>query len=120
MAPPPWPPSTCFSATRLTDAAFKIVHDDAYDENPFIYLKLLDVPGQPLALLVDTGCGAEGARDRTVTMKSLREFIEAYPQPELGGAALNPQGFRKYVVVCSHCHYDHICACTRSCDKYAS
>ncbi|EJD49673.1 Metallo-hydrolase/oxidoreductase [Auricularia subglabra TFB-10046 SS5] len=107
MAPPPWPPSTCFSATRLTDSTFKIVHDDAYDENPFIYLKL--IPDAPLALLLDTGCGAGGSRDKTVAMKSLREFIETYPQPALGGSALNPQAFRKYVVVCSHCHYDHIC-----------
>ncbi|KZW02775.1 Metallo-hydrolase/oxidoreductase [Exidia glandulosa HHB12029] len=107
MVPPPWPPSTCFTATRLSSTTWKIVQADAFDENPFIYLKLF--PDRPLALLVDTGCG-EYARDGHVDMTRLRDFIETYPQPDYGpGNPFNPNAWRKYIVVCSHCHYDHIC-----------
>lgn len=41
-------------------------------------------------------------------LKSLRIFIETYPVPANGGAPLNPNGEKGYVVICTHCHYDHI------------
>ena len=97
------PPTTCFSATKLNGSTFVIVEDDKWDESPYIYAKLF-----PSSLvLIDTGCGG-AAKDPTVELRSLRKFIETYPVADNGGQPLNENGKRKYVVICTHCHYDHI------------
>ncbi|KAI5118037.1 hypothetical protein M0805_009219 [Coniferiporia weirii] len=98
--------TAAFTATRLTATVFKIVeYDDIYAEHPFIYVKVLP----DVVLLVDTGCG--GVSDDTdVDVTSLREFVETWPIADNGGSPLNAGGARKYIVVCTHCHYDHILA----------
>ncbi|QIW99486.1 hypothetical protein AMS68_005004 [Peltaster fructicola] len=35
-------------------------------------------------------------------------FLETYPVPERYGKPLNPGGALQYVIILSHCHYDHI------------
>lgn len=96
-------PSTCFSCTRLNASTFLIVEDDQWSEMPFIYAKIYN----SVLVLVDTGCGG-AARDSSVELTSLREFIEAYPVADNDDQPLNPAGKKDYVVVCTHCHYDHI------------
>ncbi|CAN8098550.1 unnamed protein product [Discula destructiva] len=96
-------PSTCFSCTRLNSTTFLIVEDDQWSETPFIYAKLYD----SVLVLVDTGCGG-AARDSSVELTSLRQFIETYPVADNDGRPLNPGGKKDYSVVCTHCHYDHI------------
>lgn len=93
-----------FTATRLTPTIFKIVeYDDIYSEHPFIYAKVLD----KIVVLVDTGCG--GATDNSeINVTSLREFIETWPIADNGNKPLNMNGARKYIIICTHCHYDHI------------
>lgn len=100
--------TTCYTASRLTATTFKIVQDDSFNEQPFIYLKLFPAPHDDVTLLVDTGCG-KYARDSSVQVKDLREFIETFPVDDNAQLPLNPGGARSYVVVCSHVHYDHIC-----------
>lgn len=96
-------PSTCFSCTRLNPTTFLIVEDDQWSETPFIYAKVFS----SVIVLVDTGCGG-AARDPSVQLTSLREFIETYPVSDNDGMPLNPRGKKEYAVVCTHCHYDHI------------
>lgn len=96
-------PSTCFSCTRLNPTTFLIVEDDQYGEMPFIYAKIFS----SVIVLVDTGCGG-AARDPSVQLTSLREFIEIYPVADNDGLPLNPDGKKEYAVICTHCHYDHI------------
>ncbi|RSL89006.1 hypothetical protein CEP52_015048 [Fusarium oligoseptatum] len=96
-------PTTCFSASRLNDTTFVICEDDKWRENPLIYVKLF-----PSSLvLIDTGCGG-AAKDPTVELTSLRTFIETYSVADNGEEPLNKNGTRNYVVICTHCHYDHI------------
>ncbi|KAM0421435.1 hypothetical protein ACHAPT_010789 [Fusarium lateritium] len=96
-------PTTCFSANRLNKTTFVICEDDKWAENPLIYVKLF-----PSSLvLIDTGCGG-AAEDPTVELSSLRTFIETYPVADNEQEPLNQGGKRKYVVICTHCHYDHI------------
>lgn len=102
-APKPTPPSTCFTCTRLNPTTFLIVEDDQWGEMPFIYAKICP----SAVVLVDTGCGG-AARDPSVQLTSLREFLETYPVEDNGSRPLNPEGRRRYAVVCTHCHYDHI------------
>lgn len=96
-------PSTCFTCTRLNSSTFRIVEADKYGEFPFIYAKVYE----SVIVLIDTGCGG-AARDPAVKLTSLRSFVETYPVEDNHGRPLNAGGSRSYVVVCTHCHYDHI------------
>jgi glyoxylase-like metal-dependent hydrolase (beta-lactamase superfamily II) len=93
-----------FKAERLTPTVFKIVEfDDVFSEHPFIYVKVLE----DVIVVVDTGCGGRSATC-DVDVTSLRKFIEEWGVEDNGGRPLNEGGKRRYIVVCTHCHYDHI------------
>ncbi|KAH0543540.1 hypothetical protein FGG08_002101 [Glutinoglossum americanum] len=103
-------PTTCFTCTRLNPTTFRICEDDQWDQLPFVYAKIYDSPA--LLVLIDTGCGG-AARDDRVSLKSLREFIETYPVEANGWEPLNARDHegkakREYLIICTHCHYDHI------------
>jgi len=95
-----------FTARRLTATTFLIIEwDDVFKEHPFIYAKI--VPAAQTILIFDTGCGG-ATYNPNIGLKSLREFVETVPVKDNGGEPLNPGGKMGYVVVQSHCHYDHI------------
>jgi glyoxylase-like metal-dependent hydrolase (beta-lactamase superfamily II) len=97
------PPSTCFHCQRLNETTFIIVEDDKWRETPFIYAKIYSA----VIVLFDTGCGG-ASMDPDVQLKTLRNFIETYPVSANGHKPLNPAAEKEYVVICTHCHYDHI------------
>lgn len=70
---------------------------------PFIYAKITSTA----LVLIDTGCGG-AARDENTSLRSLRVFLETYNVTDNDGKPLNENGNLDYVVVCSHCHFDHI------------
>ncbi|MCJ1223880.1 hypothetical protein MMC12_000523 [Toensbergia leucococca] len=99
-------PIPYFKCTRLNQSTFVIVEDDK-SEHPFIYAKLYNDP--PLVVLSDTGCGGLSRSAEP----SLRHFIETHPVTANENQPLNPhQGdgklSRQYLIICTHCHYDHI------------
>ncbi|KAJ3552088.1 hypothetical protein NM688_g4344 [Phlebia brevispora] len=95
-----------FKTCRLTPTAFVInEHSDVYDEKPLIYAKI--VPSANTILILDTGCGG-ATKDTKIEIKSLREYIETVPLRANGDKPLNQGGTMRYIVVLSHCHYDHI------------
>ncbi|KAG1733606.1 beta-lactamase-like protein [Suillus paluster] len=95
-----------FTARRLTQTTFLIVEwDDIFNEHPFIYAKV--VPSADTILIMDTGCGG-ATHNPEIGLKSLRKFIETVDIPDNDGKPLNEGGKMKYIVVESHCHYDHI------------
>ncbi|KAJ7593000.1 Metallo-hydrolase/oxidoreductase [Mycena floridula] len=97
---------SAFKASRLTASTFLIVeHDDSYDEQPHIYVKLL--PQARKILVIDTGCGG-ASNDPKVEIKSLKEFIETVHVKDNDNKPLNENGSLSYIVVLSHIHYDHI------------
>ncbi|TFK72915.1 Metallo-hydrolase/oxidoreductase [Pluteus cervinus] len=99
---------SAFRATRLTATTFLIKeYDDVYAERPHIYAKI--VPSADTILVVDMGCGGRSV-DPDVEVTSLREFIETFPVQDNDGKALNPGGTMSYIIVTTHCHYDHILA----------
>lgn len=99
---------SAFKATRLTPSTFLIIeHDDIYHEHPYIYAKV--VPSANSLLLFDTGCGG-ASNDPEVEVTELREFLESVGVDDNEGRPLNEGGRMAYMVVLSHCHYDHICA----------
>ncbi|TKA75427.1 hypothetical protein B0A49_05040 [Cryomyces minteri] len=111
--PPAPPPSTSFTTTRLNATTFLITEDDVYGERPFIYAKLH--PHHPVLVLSDSGCAAP--RHPSLSLTRLRTYLETYPVPCNRGRPLNPlsgkagstpRAEREYLVICTHCHYDHI------------
>ena len=99
--------TAAFTASRLTSTVFKIVeYDDIYAEHPFIYAKVL----ADVIVLVDSGCGGASNNPR-VDVTSLRVFIETWPITDNDDKPLNENGSRAYIVICTHCHYDHIREC---------
>lgn len=100
------PKKAAFKASRLTPMTFVInEHSDIYDEKPLIYAKV--VTQAKNIVILDTGCGG-ATDDPKIEIKGLRQFIETVPIDENGGEPLNPNGAMRYIVVLSHCHYDHI------------
>ena len=103
-----------FECSRVNRTTFVIRENDKYEEYPFIYVKLYDDP--PLAVISDTGCGGpdkERADAQQDPRHDLRSFIETTPVSSNDNQPLNPsfgssKPLRKYLVICTHCHYDHI------------
>ena len=98
--------STCFNCNKLSTSTFLITENDVYGERPFIYVKVYSDP--PLLVLSDTGCGG-----RTGDYNTLRNFLETFPAEANGHVPLNPRGDNgipslHYLIICTHCHYDHI------------
>ncbi|KAI6116881.1 Metallo-hydrolase/oxidoreductase [Pisolithus thermaeus] len=95
-----------FKARQIMPSTFLIIEwDDIYNEHPFIYAKI--VSAVQTMLILDTGCGGASNNPR-IGVRSLRKFIETVPIEENERAPLNPGGRLAYVVIQSHCHYDHI------------
>lgn len=94
--------STSFVSRRLNPSTFVLSEDDSYGEQPYIYVKL----GFNSVIITDTGCNSP--RDKTIKLTSLRQFIEEYPIPSYNNQSLNPNGEKPYIIICTHCHYDHI------------
>ena len=95
-----------FKADRLSLSSFVIKeYADSYDEHPLIYAKVCSEINT--IVLIDTGCGG-ATDDPDVDLTSLREFIETVAFADNEHKPLNEGGRMKYVVVLSHCHYDHI------------
>lgn len=106
------PCKPAFKASRLTPSTFVInEYADIYDEHPLIYTKICAEIN--VIVIIDTGCGG-ATDDEDIDLKSLRSFIERVPVRDNGGKPLNQGGKMKYIVVLSHCHYDHICEYTTS------
>jgi glyoxylase-like metal-dependent hydrolase (beta-lactamase superfamily II) len=89
------PPYFC---SRLNNTTFLVVHHDKYSEFPFIYVKLYQ--SLSLAVVIDTGCGAHNGQDDAPVLE-LKDFIH--------DEILNSeQASFDFMVVCTHCHFDHI------------
>ncbi|KAF7312314.1 Lactamase-B domain-containing protein [Mycena indigotica] len=109
------PPSTAFRTQRLTSNTFLVSeHSDVYQEHPQIFVKR--VPSAQTIVVIDTGCG--GASEISdVEITSLRTYLEEIPLECNDNQPLNTGGSLQYVVVLTHCHYDHILAIEQFCDS---
>ncbi|KAF7330506.1 Molybdopterin synthase sulfur carrier subunit [Mycena venus] len=99
-------PRAAFRATRLTPTTFLISeYNDIYGEHPQIFVKL--IRSARTILIIDTGCGGATV-DPDIEITSLRKFIEEVQLDCNGGRPLNEGKHMEYVVIATHCHYDHI------------
>ncbi|KAF4472420.1 hypothetical protein FALBO_652 [Fusarium albosuccineum] len=97
-------PECPFTIRRLNETTYLIREHDPYGESPHIYVRICsqtDSKGNQSTVIVvnDTGVNTSAPRntgDKTWTIKS---FLEHH---------LNPKHEIPYLVILSHCHYDHI------------
>jgi glyoxylase-like metal-dependent hydrolase (beta-lactamase superfamily II) len=94
-SPTTGPPYHC---SRLNDTTHLIVHHDKYKEFPFIYVKLYQ--DLSLAVVIDTGCGAHNGQDDAPVLE-IKDFIHHK-------ILSSEQASFDFMVVCTHCHFDHI------------
>ena len=92
------PSETPYYCSRLNSTTHLIIHNDSYSEFPFIYVKLYT--GISLAVVIDTGCGALNGRDTAPAME-LKDFI-------CREILSSDQACFDFLVICTHCHFDHI------------
>ena len=97
--------TTCFNTTRLNATTFVIREEDFYNDQPLIYVKVFSEP--PLLLLSDTGSGGHGLSP-SIQLTSLRTYLETFPVSSNSDKPLNPSGTLPYLIICTHCHNDHI------------
>lgn len=98
-----------FNCNRVNATTFVIHEKDKYEEHPFIYVKTFE--NVPVLVLSDTGCG--GGKAKQLHATNLKDFIETSPISSNHGSPLNPRhstgkATKKYLIICTHCHYDHI------------
>ncbi|GAB7343911.1 hypothetical protein MBLNU457_1866t1 [Dothideomycetes sp. NU457] len=95
-----------FTVRRVNASTFAITEDDKYGEHPIIYAKIH--PKAPVIILSDTGCDASSKRSKDAKYTHLRQLLEDCPVEANNNEPLNPSSSRAYIVICSHCHFDHI------------
>ncbi|PQE21770.1 Metallo-beta-lactamase domain-containing 2 protein [Rutstroemia sp. NJR-2017a WRK4] len=95
-------PTTSFVSRRVNPSTFVVSEDDDFGEQPYIYIKIY----AKFIVVTDSGCNKP--RNKDVQISSLRQYIEEYPIASNSNASLNPGGEKAYIIICSHCHYDHI------------
>ena len=106
--------ASVFTCTPLNPTTFLLVENDQYGEHPFIYARLF--PNHNLLVLSDTGCGTQlptPNEPSTKRLGALRTFLETVPIAQWGNRPLNPRKpdgtpSLRYLIICTHCHYDHI------------
>lgn len=97
--------TTCFSTARLNATTFAVREEDFYHDCPLIYVKIFSEP--PLLVLSDTGSGGHGLSP-SIKITSLRTYLETFPISSNSDKPLNPSGTLPYLIICTHCHNDHI------------
>ncbi|KAK4894193.1 hypothetical protein LTR27_007560 [Elasticomyces elasticus] len=97
--------SSSFTTKRINATTFVIREDDAYEEHPLIYAKLHSKA--PVIVLSDTGCDEPSEKHKNDRYIHLREYLERCPISDNDNQPLNPDGKLKYIIICTHCHYDH-------------
>lgn len=88
-------PYTC---QKLNESTHLIIHNDKYLEQPFIYVKIC--PDARCVVVIDTGCGARNSEDGKSALE-LKDFIQTQIQ-QIDNSEYH------FVVICTHCHFDHI------------
>lgn len=95
-------PTTSFFSTRVNSSTFLVIEDDSFGEHPHIYIKCYPEH----ILLTDTGCNSPRQKGLSITV--LKEYLETVPIACYNNEPLNLEGRKPYIIICSHCHFDHI------------
>lgn len=117
--------STPFTVSRVNSTTWAICENDSYGEHPIIYC--LIHPTLPLIIISDTGCDSPNKSKKngkcftipyldqlltpllTAKYVHLLDFLRHYPIPENSHQPLDAHpGERSYIIICTHCHFDHI------------
>nr|OQO27366.1 hypothetical protein B0A51_05071 [Rachicladosporium sp. CCFEE 5018] len=89
-----------YTISRLNATTHLIIHNDRFFEFSYIYVKVYD--NLKLAVVIDTGCGAKSTKG-TRGQTDLKAFVDDNVLP-----TSRDEKQWNFVVICTHCHFDHI------------
>ncbi|KAH4126285.1 hypothetical protein HBH64_026970 [Parastagonospora nodorum] len=93
-------PKQCpFTIRQLNKTTWLVRENDQYSEHPHIYIKKYTNDSSSVLIITDTGVGTSTPRPSPHENWTLASFIQHHFNPTLS---------IPYLVVLSHCHYDHI------------
>lgn len=101
--------TSSFHTRFINNSTVLVIEDDSYGEQPYIYVKIYP----DLLVITDTGCSSPRQKQKTeITFRSFLETV-SIPHPAslfpfTNSQPLNPNGKKKYMIICTHAHYDHI------------
>ncbi len=101
-------PASCpFSFRCLNKSLYLIRENDGFGEYPNIYAKVCTANGSTVIVLSDTGCATEVKNPdyHSVVTPRAPEYWNLRTVLEM---TINPGGRFPYLVMTTHCHYDHI------------
>lgn len=114
----PLPPTCPFTITNLCNGegescpAWMIREDDVYGQRPHIYAKICSSNGPDgkaeVIVLSDTGCGTEVTADQEIGNSQSPDNSSVWNIRTLLEYTINPGGKLHYLVIMTHCHWDHI------------
>ncbi|KAI6819719.1 hypothetical protein KC340_g13649 [Hortaea werneckii] len=97
--------SSSFTTRRVNKSTFVVQEHDAYGELPLIFVKVH--PTIPVVIVSDTGCDEPNKKHKDDHYIHLRHYLENYPISCNGNSPLNNGGEKRYLIICTHCHFDH-------------
>lgn len=90
---------SAYYCSKLNDSTHLVVHRDSYYEYPFIYVKVCT--RESLAVVIETGCGTHHHGMPKVPDQEVRDFV-------LANILTSDQNSYDLLVLCTHCHLDHM------------
>ncbi|KAI7185527.1 hypothetical protein KC316_g3987 [Hortaea werneckii] len=97
--------SSSFTTRRVNKSTFVVQEHDAYGELPLIFVKVH--PTVPVVIVSDTGCDEPSKKHKDDNYIHLRHYLENYPISCNNNLPLNHGGEKRYLIICTHCHFDH-------------
>lgn len=93
-----------FSFYKVSSDTFTFTQDSDWGVMPFVYAKIYD----DAIVVIDTGSFGSTRGENEDDFHTLRSLLETQPVPDNNDVPLNEGGTKKYVVLSTHCHEDHI------------
>lgn len=99
--------SPAYTCSQLNPSTYLIIHNDTFKEYPYIYVKIYPSPLN-LIVIFDTGCGTANTQ-HDATPQDLKDFIkQTFLDTQLNSVDHSSDPNWEYIVICTHCHFDHI------------
>ncbi|KAF2805553.1 uncharacterized protein BDZ99DRAFT_450180 [Mytilinidion resinicola] len=108
MPLPPSNPSCPFSIRRINPITYLIRENDIYGEHPHIYAKICSSNTLSIIVLSDTGVGTNLPNPQYSPSSPQSSQPKFWNIGTFLEHTINPDSRIPYVVITTHCHYDHI------------
>lgn len=99
--------SPAYTCSQLNPSTYLIIHNDKYEEYPYIYVKIYPSP-LDLIVVIDTGCGAANTQGNATPNDLKNHIKQTLLDTQITSIEHRKEPHHEYIVICTHCHFDHI------------